>query len=64
MSSNRVSTADDAPDGDVEAAAKVADRLDALADTADLMGDEETACRLHAQATRARLDAMARLDRA
>jgi len=48
----------------VEAAAKVADRLDALADTADLMGDEETARRLHTQATRARLDAMARLDRA
>jgi hypothetical protein len=59
-----VSYADDAPLGDVQAAAKVADRLDALADTADLMGDEETACRLHAQAIRARLDAMARLDRA
>jgi hypothetical protein len=59
-----VSQADDARLGDVEAATKIADRLDALADTADLMGDEATARRLHARAMRARLDAMGPLDRA
>ncbi len=57
-----MSPTDDARLGDVEAAAKVADRLDALADTADLMGDEATASRLHARAMRARLEAMGRLD--
>jgi hypothetical protein len=40
-----------------------ADRLDSLADTAELMGDDDGAARFRAQATRRRLEAMALLDR-
>jgi hypothetical protein len=42
---------------------EVADRLDALADTADLMGDDDGAARFRGEATRLRLQAMALLDR-
>ena len=40
----------------------LADRLDTLADTAELMGDGEGAGHLRAQAIRRRLEAMALLD--
>ncbi|MFK8023073.1 MAG: hypothetical protein AB8G26_03830 [Ilumatobacter sp.] len=39
-----------------------ADRLDELADTAELMGDEPTAARLRERAHRARLDELGRND--
>jgi hypothetical protein len=42
---------------------KAADRLDALADTAELMGDDDGATRFRADAARQRLHAMALLDR-
>ncbi len=42
--------------------ARAADRLDALADTAELMGDDPGAARWRAQATSRRLRAMALLD--
>ena len=42
---------------------KSADRLDALADTAELMDDDEGARRFRADAARRRLRAMALLDR-
>jgi hypothetical protein len=42
--------------------ARTADRFDALADVADLMGDEDGAARLRAQASRLRLDAIELLD--
>ena len=41
---------------------KAADRLDALADTAELMGDDDGASRFRADAARRRLRAMALLD--
>ena len=47
--------------GDENAAARLAaaaDRLDELADTAELMGDDVTAIRLREQASRARMEAM------
>jgi hypothetical protein len=40
-----------------------ADRLDALADTAELMDDDDGATRFRAEASRRRLQAMALLDR-
>ncbi len=43
-------------------AAQAADRLDELADAADLMGDEAAATGLRHRANRLRLDAMAHLD--
>jgi hypothetical protein len=43
--------------------AAVADRLEALADTAELMGDDDGADRFRAAASRQRLRAMALLDR-
>jgi hypothetical protein len=46
----------------VVAATHVADRLDALADTAELMGDEAGACRFRQQAAHVRLEAMDLLD--
>jgi hypothetical protein len=39
-----------------------ADRLDALADTAELMGDDDGAARFRAEASQQRLRAMALLD--
>jgi hypothetical protein len=42
---------------------RAADRLQALADTAELMGDDDGAARLRAEATRQRLRAMELLDR-
>jgi hypothetical protein len=47
---------------DTEAMAKVADRLDALAETAELMGDDAQATRLHQRACGLRLQAMNALD--
>jgi hypothetical protein len=47
---------------DHRAATKLADRLDALAETAELMGDEAAAARLHDSAWRVRLVAMDELD--
>lgn len=43
-------------------AAESADRLDELADTAELMGDDPTAARLRERAHRQRLDTMSRND--
>jgi hypothetical protein len=48
--------------GEVPALAAVADRADALADTAELMGDDEGAQRLREQAADLRLRAMRLLD--
>jgi len=42
---------------------KMADELEALADTAELMGDDDGAAAFRAEASRRRLDAMALLDR-
>ena len=47
---------------DHQAAAKLGDRLDALAETAELMGDEAAAARLRDSAWRVRLMAMDALD--
>ena len=47
----------------LEALVSAADRLEALADTAELMGDDENAARFRAEASRQRLRAMALLDR-
>jgi hypothetical protein len=47
---------------DHQAAAKLADRLDALAETAELMGDDAAAARLRDSAWRVRLTAMDALD--
>jgi hypothetical protein len=41
---------------------RVTDRLEALADTAELMGDDDVAARFRAEASRQRLRAMALLD--
>jgi hypothetical protein len=41
---------------------RATDRLEALADTAELMGDEDGAARFRAEASRQRLRAMALLD--
>jgi hypothetical protein len=46
----------------VDQLTRLADRLDALAETAELMGDVDGAARLRAQATGRRLRAMALLD--
>ena len=48
---------------DHQAATKLADRLDALAEAAELMGDEAAAARLRDSAWRVRLMAMDALDR-
>ena len=42
---------------------RAADRLEALADTAELMGDDDGADGFRAEASRRRLEAMALLDR-
>jgi hypothetical protein len=42
---------------------RAADRLEALADTAELMGDDDGAARFRAEASQRRLEAMALLDR-
>ena len=47
---------------DVSALRSTADRLDSLADTAELMGDEAGAARLRTAAWNRRLEAMALLD--
>ncbi len=47
---------------DIDGLATAADRLDELADTAELMGDQAGAIRLREQAQRARLRAMGLLD--
>ena len=47
---------------DIDGLATAADRLDELADTAELMGDEFGANRFREQAQRARLRAMGLLD--
>lgn len=47
---------------DVPALTLAADRLDALADTAELMGDEAGSARLRAEAQTRRLQAMELLD--
>ncbi len=47
---------------DVPALTRAADRLDALADTAELMGDEPGAARLRSDAQTRRLQAMELLD--
>ncbi len=47
---------------DVRVLVRAADRLDSLADTAELMGDGSGADRLRAEASRRRLQAMALLD--
>jgi hypothetical protein len=41
---------------------RAADRLEAMADTAELMGDDDGAARFRAEASRQRLRAMALLD--
>jgi hypothetical protein len=46
----------------VQELVRSADRLDALADTAELMDDEDGAARFRAEASRQRLRAMALLD--
>lgn len=52
----------DRPPPDLETVLRVVDRLDALADTAELMDDHDGAEWLRAQAVRRRLEAMATLD--
>lgn len=46
----------------VPALTRAADRLDALADTADLMGDQAGSARLRAEAQTRRMQAMELLD--
>ena len=48
--------------GDLAAVARAADRMDAVADTADLMGDVDGAIMWRARASNLRLDAMDLLD--
>ncbi|CAN5431694.1 hypothetical protein BH23ACT3_BH23ACT3_03570 [soil metagenome] len=50
------------PFPDLVSVLKVIDRLDSLADTAELMGDPDGAARLRAQASSRRLAAMESLD--
>jgi hypothetical protein len=57
-----VSRVDDRARTEIPALAAVADRADALADTAELMGDDEGARRLREQAADLRLRAMRLLD--
>ena len=52
-----------APDPDAGALMRSAERFDELADTADLMGDAETAAACREQATDCRMRAMTLLDR-
>jgi hypothetical protein len=52
----------DRPDREAQRLIDQADRLDELADTAELMGDDPTATRLHDEAARRREHAFARLD--
>jgi len=52
------------PDREAKMLIARAERLDELADTAALMGDDLTAARLHAEATRCREQAMTHLDQA
>jgi hypothetical protein len=54
---------DDGPDQEIRALQAVADRLDALAETALLMGDVDGASRMREQASARRLEALALLDR-
>jgi hypothetical protein len=51
-----------APDPDVSTLARSADRFDELADTADLMGDTDSAAAYREQATDCRMRAMTLLD--
>jgi hypothetical protein len=53
---------DDLQRRDIRVLVRAADRLDALADTAELMGDGGGAVRLRAAASNHRLQAMALLD--
>lgn len=50
------------PGWDLAAMLEVADRLDSLADTAELMGDPDGAARLRTEASNRRLAAMETLD--
>jgi hypothetical protein len=51
-----------APDPDVSALTRSADRLDDLADTAELMGDADSAASYREQAVDCRMRAMTLLD--
>jgi hypothetical protein len=53
---------DEHRDRSVRELEKAADRLDALADTAELMGDDDGAARFRGEASERRLRAMALLD--
>jgi hypothetical protein len=53
---------DEHRDRSVRELEKAADRLDALADTAELMGDDDGAARFRSEASQQRLRAMALLD--
>jgi hypothetical protein len=48
--------------GDLAAVTRAADRMDAMADIADLMGDVDGAIMWHARASNLRLDAMRLID--
>jgi hypothetical protein len=54
---------DDEPGREIRALQAVADRLDDLAETAQLMGDADGATRLREQAMARRLQALGLLDR-
>jgi hypothetical protein len=53
---------DESRSRDVLALTSTADRLDALAETAELMGDEAGACRFRERASACRMRAMQLLD--
>lgn len=53
---------DNSQEWDVQALVRTAERLDCLADTAELMGDNSGAARFWAAASSRRLQAMALLD--
>jgi hypothetical protein len=48
--------------GDLAAVTRAADRMDAMADIADLMGDVDGAIMWHARASNLRLDALHLID--
>jgi hypothetical protein len=54
---------DECREGALRELVRRADRLEALADTAELMGDDDGAARFRAEASERRLRAMALLDR-